>query len=248
MFAEICATARIESPQATVEQFLSLHRMLAQAVSVAEALATCRAGFPSLDDVKEAQTATATSDRLLASRNWVNTALAADLSAFSLQMKQDRQVAARSTLRQTPAQQHLVVMLDSPLGAGLKLATTAPPPALFARTTLASRPALSTSMDRHADPKKKLEKSLGHAQSPAKTPAPSPVKRSSSKIVPLRNGFLSKLSSSCTKEPKDVKELQEYPQELKEAEPVATADASLGKAAKLREIAELGRQVQLEAQ
>lgn len=247
MFAEICATARIESPQATVEQFLSLHRMLAQAVSVAEALATCRAGFSSLDDAKEAQTATATSDQLLASRNWINTALAADLSVFSLQMKQDRQVAAR-TFRQTPAQQHLVVMLDAPLGAGLKLATTAPPPALFARTTLASRPALSTSMDRHADPKKKLEKSLGHAQSPAKTPAPSPVKRSSSKIVPLRNGFLSKLSSSCTKEPKDAKELQEYPQELKEAEPVVTADASLGKAAKLREIAELGRQVQLEAQ
>ncbi|KAG0630879.1 hypothetical protein M758_1G210600 [Ceratodon purpureus] len=251
MFAEICTTARSESPQATVEQFLSLHRMISQAVSVAEALATCRAGLPSLDDFKEVSSdraQTATSDRHQASTNWINTALAADLSGFTLQTKQDRQVAARSTLRQTPAQQ-LMVMLDTPLGAGLKLATTAPPPALFARTTLASRPALSTSMDKQTDPKKKLEKSLGHGQSPAKsTPVPSPVKRSSSKIIPLRNSILSKLSSSCTKESKDSKELQEYPQDLKEAEPVPTADANLGKTAKVREMAELGRQVQLEAQ
>lgn len=248
MFAEICTTARTESPQATVEQFLSLHRMLSLAVSVAEAHTTCRAGLPSPDDAKEATSERAqivALDRHQASTNWINTALAADLSAFSLQTKQDRQVAARSTLRQTPAQQQLVVLLDTPLGAGLKLATTAPPPALFARTTLASRTSMFTSMDKQADPKKKLERSLGHAQSPAKTPVPSPVKRSFSKIVPLRNGLHSRLSSTWAK---DSKEAQEYPQDLKEAEPVATADVNLGKAAKLREISELGRQVQLEAQ
>lgn len=216
MFAEICTTARIDSPQATVEQFLSLHRMLFQAVSVAEALATCRAGIPASDEAKEGQIA----DRQQASANWINTALASDLATFSLQAKQDRQVAARvsSSLRQTPAQSSLMVMLEAPLAAGLKLAATAPPAALFARTTLASRPALSSSTP-DSTPKKKLEKALSYLSSPAKTP----VKRSSSsKIMPIRS-----------KPPPEEPPL------------VLQADANTKK---LHEIVELGKQVHMEAQ
>ncbi|XP_024385980.1 uncharacterized protein [Physcomitrium patens] len=229
MFAEICTTARTDSPQSTVEQFLSLHRTLSDAITVVESLAAIRGGYTSSrDDIKEGISPpahTATSQGYQAAATWINTALACDLAAFSLLSKQDRQVSTPTSLRQAPTQQQLTVVVDAPLGGGLKLATTAPPAAIamFARTTNASRPALSSQTETSNLKFKTSKPSSITPQSPAKlTPAASPAKRSS-KVAPLRN----------------------LPKATKES-PAPTA--SLERASRLQQMVELGKQVQIEAQ
>lgn len=217
MFAEICTLARPDFPQPAVEQFLSLHQTVSQAVTIANALALTRGGNSSSSEevVPDQSAQSVVADKFHASSNWVATALASDLAMFSLlQVKQDRQVAARTnSLKQMAGPQHQLAILlqEGQLVPGLKAATVANnnnmpvtlSSTLFARTSTASRPALSSvSITENG----KKQETLGRdaklqSLATSKITAVSPVvKRTLTKSTSQKNGQVSKAAVVAPKE------------------------------------------------
>ncbi|CAK9854958.1 unnamed protein product, partial [Sphagnum jensenii] len=91
MFAELCSCAKTESPQQSVEQFLSLHQSLKYARAVAEALASVRHNLDTAAEVpKENSTGKVqdVTDKAHCAAGWVHAALLSDLASFSLQSKE----------------------------------------------------------------------------------------------------------------------------------------------------------------
>lgn len=100
MFAELCALAKADNPQPTVETFLNFHVQLRQACSVIDSLAKTRSSERSLDDqvtdlssVEEAQNIS--SRKKMSASSWVQAALATDLSPFTLLSKQSSSLTPR---------------------------------------------------------------------------------------------------------------------------------------------------------
>lgn len=101
MFAELCALAKPDDPQPTVEMFLNFHVQLRQACSVVDSLAKTRSSERSLDDqvtdlssVEEAQKIS--SGKKMSATSWVQAALATDLSPFALLSKQSSSSTPRT--------------------------------------------------------------------------------------------------------------------------------------------------------
>lgn len=247
MFAEICTSARPDFPQAAVEQFLSLHQTVSQAVTIADALALTRGGNSSSSEevVPDQSAHSAVADKFRASSNWVATALASDLATFSLlQVKQDRQVAARTNgLKPTAGPQHQLAILlqEAQLGPGLKAATVAnnnntpltASSTLFARTSTASRPALSSvSITENGKKQETLSRDTKHQSlASSKFTATSPmVKRTLSKSTSQKNGQVTKAVVVAPKEPSVPMELSWF------------------RGARLIEISELGNHLHMESQ
>lgn len=221
MFAEICTSARTECPQPAVEQFLILHDSLALAVTIAEALSATR-GDANSDEPKETspEKSQLVSEKLRDSSHWVTTALSADLASFSLH---ERQALGRSSLRKSPSQ-HMVVLLEGPPSTGLKL-LNAPALTPYARnslTSISSKPAFSSVSQ--SENERKRENGAFKPQSPMKVPA-SPARRNSSKVVPLKNGLTKSVSTKET-----------------------SVELSWVKGRGLVEVADLGKQLQVDAQ
>ncbi|KAJ7526643.1 hypothetical protein O6H91_16G016600 [Diphasiastrum complanatum] len=111
MYAELCSAAKAELPQPTVEDFLSLHEALVNAMTVADALATSRnqvrnsddnANVHADDDSMATEIDYNTDSRSISNYKaqvaalWVNTALATDLASFSVLSKQKSQSNAKA--------------------------------------------------------------------------------------------------------------------------------------------------------
>lgn len=117
MFAELCAVARTDHPQPSVEYFLNLHQSLKNAVAVSDALSTARNSPETASDTEGNEPsnnndkAQVVMEKSRSAASWVNAALTSDLAAFSIQSKQGP--GLRSSVSKRATSQQLQVMLDN---------------------------------------------------------------------------------------------------------------------------------------
>ncbi|CAK9199535.1 unnamed protein product [Sphagnum troendelagicum] len=150
MFAELCSCAKTESPQQSVEQFLSLHQSLKYARAVAEALASVRHNLDTAAEVpKENSTGKVqdVTDKAHCAAGWVHAALLSDLASFSLQSKEG---GAHNFVKKSSNQQ-LMIPMDGAQCLAPRLCSVSP--SLSTRSSsatpfsTASRAALSSAKD-----------------------------------------------------------------------------------------------------
>lgn len=149
MFAELCAFARTEFPQPSVEQFLSLHQSLKHAVAVADALASARNTFDTTTPADNTTNGSnekghGVAEKARCAASWVNAALSSDLATFSVQSKQGNSGTARNLLNKANNQQ-LIITVDG--GPSLVPRGRSASPSMVARpSTTPSSPRFRTSL------------------------------------------------------------------------------------------------------
>lgn len=246
MFAELCAVARTDHPQPSVEYFLNLHQSLKNAVAVSDALSTARNSPETASDTEGNEPsnnndkAQVVMEKSRSAASWVNAALTSDLAAFSIQSKQGP--GLRSSVSKRATSQQLQVMLDN--GPSTVPRGRSSSPSVTTRATLStpSSPKARTALS-----------SVGYIANEKRTAAesrsqsPVPVLSSSRRanaISRIGLGKSSKSSSKVTPEVQPVMDVKPVPPVATAATPPPTWVRGKGVA----ETAELAKQVEREAQ
>ncbi|KAJ4967669.1 hypothetical protein NE237_014370 [Protea cynaroides] len=114
IFTELSSSAKEDNPQPTVEQFLSLYVSLNKARLVAESLSktTSTVSSPDHEDDPSEEFLKLSSERRKYAATWVQAALAADLSSFTLFTKQPISSLGSAT---TPSQIRRVTSANQPI-------------------------------------------------------------------------------------------------------------------------------------
>lgn len=246
MFAELCAVARTDHPQPSVEYFLNLHQSLKNAVAVSDALSTARNSPETATDSEGNEPSNnndkgqVVMEKSRSAASWVNAALTSDLAAFSIQSKQGP--GLRSSVSKRATSQQLQVMLDN--GPSTVPRGRSSSPSVTTRATLStpSSPKARTALS-----------SVGYIANEKRTAAesrsqsPVPVLSSSRRanaISRIGLGKSSKSSSKVTPEVQPVMDVKPVPPVATAATPPPTWVRGKGVA----ETAELAKQVEREAQ